>query len=266
MRTNAQSRTITRERAQAPHARRRTRRARAVQGELFARTWGGARKGAGRKLQRPRKLVAHRSRESFRAGCPVHVTLRMAEGLPSLRKCATYRALVAAMGGGCERFGMRLVHWSVLGNHMHLIVEACDRHALSRGMQGLGVRLARALNRWWGRTGRVLADRYHAHILRSPTVVRRALFYVLQNARRHGIVTAGADPCSSGPWFDGWLGGEPGDRGDHAAGKPEWLRAARTWLLVHGWRRLGLLDLGARPGGPRAERANLAGQCALGRR
>ena len=232
------SKSKLRDAANSPRSHRRPRRSRAVQGELFARTWGGARKGAGRKRRAPRELVAHRERETFRAGCPVHVTLRLADGLPSLRTRATYRVLLAALGGGSERFGMRLVHWSVLGNHMHLIVEACDRHALSRGMQGLGVRLARALNRGWGRTGRVLADRYHAHVLRSPRQVRNALFYVLQNARKHGIEINGTDPCSSGRWFDGWLGGD-GRRGECGARagieRPHWLRAARTWLLAHGW-------------------------------
>jgi len=242
------SRSRVGEGAIAPRSRRRSRRSRGVQGELFARTWGGARRGAGRKRRAPRELVVHRAREEFRGSFPVHVTLRMAEGLPSLRKRETYRMLLAALGGGSERFGMRLVHWSVLGNHMHLIVEACDRHALSRGMQGLGVRLARALNRWWGRTGRVLADRYHAHVLRSPREVRNSLAYVLENARKHRIETAGTDSCSSAPWFDGWLGGDCVACTDSE--RPTWLRAARSWLLAHGWRRLGLLELGARPGGP----------------
>jgi REP element-mobilizing transposase RayT len=193
-------------------------------------------------------MVKHRTRETFRAGCPVHVTLRLAEGRPSLRKRSTYRVLVAAMGGGCERFGMRLVHWSALGNHMHLIVEAADRRALSRGMQGLTVRMARALNRCWGRTGHVFADRFHARVLPSPTEVRSALRYVLQNARHHRIVTAGADPCSSGPWFDGWNDAERVDPAELE--RPAWLRTARTWLLAQGWRRLGLLDVDAYPAGP----------------
>jgi REP element-mobilizing transposase RayT len=187
MKTNTQSRRTTREGTPTSRARRRPKRTRAVQGEFFARTWGGARRGAGRKRRGPRRLVRHRTRESFRAQYPVHVTLRLADGLPGLRQRATYGALLAALGGGCERFGMRLVHWSVLGNHMHLMVEAADRRALARGMQGLGVRMARALNRLWGRTGRVVADRFHAHVLHSPTEVRNSLFYVLQNARHHRV-------------------------------------------------------------------------------
>src|SRR4029450_10100260 len=105
-------------------ARRCPRRARAVQGELFARSWGGPRKGAGRKRRAPRKRVEHRTRTTFRAGCPVHVTLRLAEGLPSMRRGSTYRALLEALGAGSERLGAPLVHWSVLGNHVHLLVEA----------------------------------------------------------------------------------------------------------------------------------------------
>ena len=41
--------------------------------------------------------------------------------------------------------GLRIVQFSVQGNHLHLIVEADSSTALSRGMQGLCIRLAKAL-------------------------------------------------------------------------------------------------------------------------
>jgi hypothetical protein len=88
------------------------------------------------------------------------------------------------------------VHYSVQGNHLHLLVEARDEKALSRGMNGLGVRVARGLNKVMRRRGKVLDDRYHGHILRTPTEVRRARAYLLQNARKHyGHVEA--DPYTS---------------------------------------------------------------------
>jgi hypothetical protein len=108
-------------------------------------------------------------------------------------------------------------------------------------MQGLGVRIARALNRLWRRRGKVLADRYHAHVLSSPKEVRTALVYVLHNARKHKATAAGLDAFSSAWWFDGWLGGAP--RARAAIERPAWLRRARTWLLAHGWRRWGLLEV-----------------------
>lgn len=233
------SRTTSRANARGtPRARRRgSRSKRAAQGEFFARTWGGPRKGSGRKRGAPRKQVEHRTRESFGRARPVHVTLNLVEGLPNLRERAAYRALVAALGAASERLGQRVVHWSVLRNHLHLLVEAQDREALSRGMQGLGVRIARALNRYWRRRGKVLADRYHAHVLKSPREMRTALVYVLHNARGHRAIRAGLDAYSSSWWFDGWLGGAPSQRA--AIERPAWLRRARTWLFAQGWRRWG---------------------------
>jgi hypothetical protein len=146
---------------------------------------------------------------------------------------------------GCERFGFRLVHFSVQSNHLHLVGEARDRHALARGMQGLLIRVAKALNKRWARRGAVFWDRYHARILRTPREVRNGLCYVLSNARRHGLALAGLDPYSSARWFDGWRGIDgprPGEYGPIAA--------ARTWLARVGWRRHGRIDPAAVPGGP----------------
>ena len=52
-------------------------------------------------------------------------------------------------------------------------------------MQGLAIRMARGLNRLMQRQGAVFADRYHAHILRSLSEVRRAVHYVLGNIHKH---------------------------------------------------------------------------------
>jgi len=120
----------------------------------------------------------------------------MRRGVWNLRTRRCFTALARAFWGGCDRFGFRLVHYSVQGNHLHLLVEVQDRRALSRGMKGLGVRIARGLNRVMRRRGAVLDDRYHEHVLRTPTEVRHARHYLLQNARKHyGL--AGLDPCAS---------------------------------------------------------------------
>jgi hypothetical protein len=140
------------------------------------------------------------------------------------------------------------VHFAVLRNHVHYMVEAGGRRSLTAGLRGLHVRVARRLNRLWGRRGNVFPDRFHERILRGPREVRAALAYVLSNARRHGIALSGIDPFSSGAWFDGWNGRVRED--EAAPERPRWLRAARTWLLARGWRRSGLLDVRARPGRP----------------
>ena len=164
--------------------------------EMGFRTWGGAREGAGRKRVAVRGLVVHRRRPVLKARFPVHVTWRMRKDVKWLRTPRCFRVLARAFWSASNRFGFRLVHYSVQGNHVHLLVEARDERALSRGMNGLGVRIARGLNRLLGRSGKVLEDRYHGHILKTPTEVRHARNYLLGNAGRH-IRYVGRDPYTS---------------------------------------------------------------------
>src|SRR5215475_1994312 len=160
------------------------------------RTWGGKRRGAGRKLMRERAGVVHRRRPVLKPRFPVHVTWRMRKDVWNLRTHRCFKALARAFWGGANRFGFRLVHYSVQGNHLHLLVEAQSERSLSRGMNGLGVRIARGLNRVMRRRGKVLEERYHGHILKTPTEVRRARAYLLQNAERH-FGCRGPDPYTS---------------------------------------------------------------------
>lgn len=171
-------------------------RGRRRQQELVFRTWGGAREGAGRKPKGDRAGMPHLRRPSLPKKRPVHVTVRMERGVWNLRTRRCFTELAKALWGGAERFGFRLVHYSVQGNHIHLLAEAQDRRALARGMKGLGVRIARRLNRVMGRRGRVVGDRYHARALRTLAEVRNVRHYLTNNARHHyGLV--GADPFAS---------------------------------------------------------------------
>jgi len=127
-----------------------------------------------------------------------------------------------------------------------MLVEARNNESLSKGMQGLQVRVARALNRLWVRKGRVFSDRYHARGLRTPREVRNALVYVLQNARRHGLrIISGLDAYASGFWFSGWREGQPRLVGSQSS-LP--LTGATTWLLSTGWwQRHGFIGLSESP-------------------
>ncbi len=223
---------------------KRNARPRIHQAELSFGGRGGRREGAGRPKANP-EAASHAKRPPLSRHHPVHVTLRIERGLPRLRRGAAFRALRASFASGCERSGFRLVHYSVQSNHLHLLVEGDDRRALSRGLQGLAVRMARALNRLWRRTGSVFAERYHEHVLRTPLEVRRALVYVIQNARKHGAwrKPGAVDPLSSGEWFDGWR-----ERASAFVSQATSLLAlARTWLLRIGWRWHELIGLSEVP-------------------
>jgi putative transposase len=139
-------------------------------------------------------------------GGVVHVTQKICAGLPRLRTKATFRVITEALRAGNERSGFRVVACSVLSNHFHYLVECRDKVRLARGMQGLAIRVAKALNRHWGRRGKVFRERFFARALRTMQAMRRAFIYVVQNARRHGIKLPRGepDPFSSGPWFRFW--------------------------------------------------------------
>jgi REP element-mobilizing transposase RayT len=154
---------------------------------------------------------------------PVHVTIKVARHVFNLRARRCYRVVEQALYTGAERARMKLVQFSVQGDHVHIIVEAADQRALARGIQGLSVRLAVGLNRVMLRRGRVFSDRYHAHVLRTPTEVRRAVAYVRDNFQRHHgrMVTGWVDPCASG---DATCGALP---------------TPTSWLLGHAFRDAG---------------------------
>ena len=144
--------------------------------------WGGRRTGAGRKPG-PRARDAHRKRPPLAARFPCHVTLKVRRDLPSLRNVRLVREVEQSLRIACERGYFRVVHYSLQPDHLPLIVEATSQRDLAAGMKSVGARLARAVNRVFRRRGPVLLDRYHLHVLRTPREVRRAIAYVLLNAR-----------------------------------------------------------------------------------
>jgi REP element-mobilizing transposase RayT len=183
---------------------------------------GGKRRGAGRKPKGRRALVSHHARPRFEKPSAVQVTLRVAGHVWNLRSRRCFGLIEDCLAKARERFGLRVIEFTVLGNHLHLVVEADSDEALSRGMQGLNIRVARALNRLMERKGHVFADHYHSRLLRTPTELVNAIAYVLGNAAHH-YGESGRDPFSSEAY--------------EARHRQKILSHPRTWLLRSGWRR-----------------------------
>jgi putative transposase len=150
--------------------------------------------------------MAHARRERASWHAPCHVAVRLVPGLPSLRAFRLFRVVRAALAA--TKFA-HVVEYSVMSNHLHLLVEAASARALSRSMQSITIRLAKRLNALLRRSGRVFADRYRSRSLRSPREVRNALVYVLNNFRRHAdqsgprLPLSFVDPYSSAGFFEG---------------------------------------------------------------
>lgn len=142
---------------------------------------GGWRPGAGRP--RGRKHVAHEKREPFSPRDALHVSLRVAPGVRSLRTEGTAAIVRRCIEAAHEHDDFRVVHFNVLANHLHFIVETDAPAVLPRRLQGLIVSLARRLNAHLGRTGKLFAERYHARVLRTPREVRAAVRDALLDTR-----------------------------------------------------------------------------------
>lgn len=200
---------------------------------------GGWRNGAGRRPATGKAGSPHTARPRWRGMHPVHVTWRIVSGLPSLRSRKAFRVIRQALSIAAERFGMTIVEFSVQSNHLHMIIEAIEQPHMSRGMQGLGVRISRNLNRVFGRRGTLLAERFHAHVLRSRSETINAVRYVRTNHlhhrgvqnRRRLAVAASMFPRPHGDRFS---------TNDLHHGVS--LRFARSYLLTYARNQLALPD------------------------
>jgi len=212
---------------------------------------GGWRPDAGR----PKKAgaVSHATRPSEPSRFPQHVTLRITDGVSSLARGGLINIIRRCIRRS-HKGGFRICEFNVLGNHLHLITEAADKDALTRGLQGFEVSVARRLNSALMRSGKLFAHRYHARHLKTPREVRNALRYVLLNRKHHDAEKRFSkywiDPWSSAAWFRGWAAPVRRDEPwkcelleqDAPTAKPT------VWLLTDGWKKHGLLRFDERPG------------------
>ena len=217
-----------------------------------SRGHGGKRAGAGRKKTGRRKHDApHRVRPALSDRHPVHVVMRMQVRV-SWRDRDYYRYVRHALCGMLGRADFQVVHVSIQDTHLHLLVEADDRAALTRGMQSFNIRLARIVHAEQGGVGKVFKYRYHATQIRNAWHARHALAYVLNNWRRHRldiengrISTTKLDEYSSAISFRGWKQGAFRAPDNYV---PLPVSPPRTSLLVNEWTAYGLIDIWETPG------------------
>jgi REP element-mobilizing transposase RayT len=200
-------------------------------------------------LEKRKRGVPHRVRPEHKARHPVHLTLRAGRGLPSLREEVIFFEMRGALAR-TARSWFRVVHFSVQANHVHLLVEADDKASLSRGVMGVAIRMARAVNRVLERHGNVWSERYHSRALKTPREVRNAIVYVLMNRQKHASKAMSKamrlDPCSSASLFDGWKV-PPSLAPPRESIERSPIEPPTSWLLRLGWKRHGLIGPDERP-------------------
>jgi len=233
-----------------------------VQQQLF---WhGGKRKGAGRKPKGALTGTALQRRKELNAQYPLHIVLRVLPEIGNLRRPALYQAIREASIAAAMRGRIRIIHISVQATHIHMLVEAENKLALARGMQGFQISAARHINTALGadkphrRRGRVFADRFRVVVISSPTQARNVLSYVLGNWRKYRedrsrqARTWLIDPFSSAIAFPDWQEREGHDCMWKIPASHDALVVyrPRTWLLEKGWKLVGTISVFDVPGRP----------------
>ena len=182
--------------------------------------------------------------------------MRVVPAVGNMRRRDMYKAMRDATITAALRERIRIVQISIQRTHVHMLVEAKDKLALARGMQGFQVSAARNINTVLGvdeyrrRRGPVFADRYHVEVITSPTRARHAIAYVLGNWRKHGEDQHGAarswlvDPFSSAISFPGWkeLEDKPFMWPIRETYDPLFVRMPESWLLREGWKLCGSIS------------------------
>jgi len=161
-------------------------------------------RGRGRPKTGKCRDVPHRARPDISARHAVHVSVRLLPRI-SYRTRDFYDLFRGVLKKMFDRADFRVIHISIQHRHLHMLVEADSKEALSRGMQSFGIRVAKA------RGGKTIEFRYAAKIITTKKYARHALAYVLNNWRRHKVDFENGslspwklDPFSSAISFTGW--------------------------------------------------------------
>ncbi len=143
--------------------------------DLYKGKRGGRRPGSGRKRINS-KGVSHRPREQVTSRTPVHINFKYRTHIKN-KQCLKIlkKAIMNA-----RSHGLRVIHFSLQSNHVHLLIESESNEILTRGMRSLTVTIAKGL-----KAGRVQVERYHLHVLRTIREAKNAAEYVLFNQQKH---------------------------------------------------------------------------------
>lgn len=120
-------------------------------------------------------------------GVPHHVTQRGNRRGRVFFADADYLTYLAWLHQDARRFGMGVVAYCLMTNHVHMILVPDERNSLRRGLQHLHMRFAQRANRLHHWTGHVWQGRFFSAPL-DERYFWSAIRYVERNPVRAGMV------------------------------------------------------------------------------
>ena len=158
---------------------------------LYRGKHGGRRPGSGRKRIHS-KGVAHRKRESVKPRHALHINFRVKVQIKNKLSLQILKRAIQ----NARTHGLKIIHFSLQSNHVHLLVEAANKEILTRGMRSLTITFSKGVDK-----GRIQLERYHLHVLKTLQETKNATHYVLFNEQKHsGLKRAYISDYSSLGW------------------------------------------------------------------
>jgi REP element-mobilizing transposase RayT len=129
--------------------------------------------------------IRHRERPKLTRLSSLHLTVKINRIKADLKNKSTLKVLKRAICNARKK-GLRVVHFSLEYDHIHLLIESPNNSTLGRGMQSLGVTMARGINLFKKSEGGVYKHRYHFRKISSSRELKRVMHYIFNNGVKHG--------------------------------------------------------------------------------
>lgn len=152
-------------------------------------------KGAGRPAKNDQG-IRHTSRKKFQKALSLLLTIKVRENKADIQSKRMLKRLHHAIYRARLK-GLRIIHYTLEYNHVHLLVEAGNHEILHKGMQALGISLSKSINRLKNKKGAVYKHRYHFRQISSPRDLRNVVNYILNNGIKHKRCDTRENPYNS---------------------------------------------------------------------
>lgn len=141
------------------------------------------RKRAGRPpIHHP--AIRHTKRPKFFQTRSLHLTIKVRENKADIQNKKILLRLNRAIQLARKQ-GLKIIHFALEFNHVHLLVEAGNHQILHRGMQALGISLAKGINKMKQKKGAVYKHRYHFRQITCARELKNVIHYILSNCKKH---------------------------------------------------------------------------------
>jgi REP element-mobilizing transposase RayT len=126
----------------------------------------------------------------------MHLTIKVEKRKAGLKNKSILKVLKRAILKG-RSSGLRIIHFTLEYDHVHLLVESDCKIKLGRGMMRFGVTLAKGINKFQKGSGQVYKHRYHQRFINSGRDLKNVLNYIFKNGLKHKTASTLVNPFNS---------------------------------------------------------------------